>query len=89
MKPGRPALWGDAFKRTIHTQIGGGYRKLLAVLYTEFGALNRVHVLRWQESSWAKGLVQIPESQQNIFLIPPSFSPPKWLGIENTKYFVN
>ncbi|XP_008706129.1 protein NipSnap homolog 3A isoform X1 [Ursus maritimus] len=51
MKPGGPALWGDAFKRVINAHVDLGYSKLVGVFHTEYGALNRVHVLWWNESA--------------------------------------
>ncbi|XP_070375205.1 protein NipSnap homolog 3A isoform X1 [Equus asinus] len=51
MKPGGPALWGDPFKRAVHTHVNRGYSKLVGVFHTEYGALNRVHVLWWNESA--------------------------------------
>ncbi|XP_012657866.1 protein NipSnap homolog 3A isoform X2 [Otolemur garnettii] len=51
MKPGGPALWGDAFKRAVHTHVNLGYTKLIGVFHTEYGELNRVHVLWWNESA--------------------------------------
>ncbi|XP_032979224.1 protein NipSnap homolog 3A [Rhinolophus ferrumequinum] len=95
MKPGGPALWGDAFKRAVNAHVNLGYSKLVGVFHTEYGALNRVHVLWWNESadSRAAGRHQSHEdprivaavresvnylvSQQNMFLIPTSFSPLK------------
>ncbi|XP_026361887.3 protein NipSnap homolog 3A-like isoform X2 [Ursus arctos] len=41
MKPGGPALWGDAFKRAINAHVDLGYSKLVGVFHTEYGALNR------------------------------------------------
>ncbi|XP_004271550.1 protein NipSnap homolog 3A-like isoform X1 [Orcinus orca] len=95
MKPGGPALWGDAFKRAINAHVDLGYSKLIGVFHTEYGALNRVHVLWWNESadSRAAGRHQSHEdprvvaavresvnylvSQQNMLLIPTSYSPLK------------
>ncbi|XP_059870387.1 protein NipSnap homolog 3A-like [Delphinus delphis] len=95
MKPGGPALWGDAFKRAINAHVELGYSKLIGVFHTEYGALNRVHVLWWNESadSRAAGRHQSHEdprvvaavresvnylvSQQNMLLIPTSYSPLK------------
>ncbi|XP_036710934.1 protein NipSnap homolog 3A-like isoform X2 [Balaenoptera ricei] len=42
MKPGGPALWGDAFRRAINAHVDLGYSKLVGVFHTEYGALNRV-----------------------------------------------
>ncbi|XP_059957108.1 protein NipSnap homolog 3A-like isoform X1 [Mesoplodon densirostris] len=95
MKPGGPALWGDAFKRAVNAHVTLGYSKLVGVFHTEYGALNRVHVLWWNESedSRAAGRHQSHEdprvvaavresvnylvSQQNMLLIPTSYSPLK------------
>lgn len=41
MKPGGPALWGDAFKRAINAHVNLGYSKLVGVFHTEYGLLNR------------------------------------------------
>uniref|UniRef100_A0A5F9DNZ8 Nipsnap homolog 3A n=1 Tax=Oryctolagus cuniculus TaxID=9986 RepID=A0A5F9DNZ8_RABIT len=41
MKPGGPALWGDAFKRAVNAHVALGYTKLVGVFHTEYGALNR------------------------------------------------
>uniref|UniRef100_A0A8C9DE42 Nipsnap homolog 3B n=1 Tax=Prolemur simus TaxID=1328070 RepID=A0A8C9DE42_PROSS len=51
MKPGGPALWGDAFKRAINAHVNLGYAKLVGVFHTEYGELNRVYVLWWNESA--------------------------------------
>ncbi|KAJ8791279.1 hypothetical protein J1605_020719 [Eschrichtius robustus] len=51
MKPGGPALWGDAFRRAINAHVDLGYSKLVGVFHTEYGALNRVHVLWWNASA--------------------------------------
>ncbi|XP_066221733.1 protein NipSnap homolog 3A [Saccopteryx leptura] len=95
MKPGGPALWGDAFKRAINAHVNLGYSKLVGVFYTEYGALNRVHVLWWNESADSRAAgrhlshedprvvaavresVSYLVSQQNMLLIPASFSPLK------------
>ncbi|MBZ3882933.1 Protein NipSnap-like protein 3A [Sciurus carolinensis] len=66
MKPGGPALWGDAFKRVINAHVDRGYTRLVGVFHTEYGSLNRV-----RES------VNYLVSQQNVLLIPTSFSPLK------------
>ncbi|XP_008071656.1 protein NipSnap homolog 3A-like [Carlito syrichta] len=95
MKPGGPALWGDAFKRAITAHVNLGYSKLVGVFHTEYGDLNRVHVLWWNESADSRAagrhrshedprvVVAVRESvnylvsQQNMLLIPTSFSPLK------------
>ncbi|XP_026574341.1 protein NipSnap homolog 3A-like isoform X1 [Pseudonaja textilis] len=50
MKPGGPAVWGQSFKAAIKAHINSGYTKLIGVFHTEYGLLNRVHVLWWNES---------------------------------------
>ncbi|XP_051823042.1 protein NipSnap homolog 3A [Antechinus flavipes] len=50
MKPGGPALWGEDFQRAVNTHIQVGYSKLIGVFHTEFGTLNRVHVLWWTDT---------------------------------------
>uniref|UniRef100_A0A8D0GQZ1 NIPSNAP domain-containing protein n=1 Tax=Sphenodon punctatus TaxID=8508 RepID=A0A8D0GQZ1_SPHPU len=50
MKPGGPALWGQAFKAAIDAHASKGYSKLIGVFHTEYGLLNTVHVLWWSES---------------------------------------
>ncbi|XP_062454922.1 protein NipSnap homolog 3A [Rhea pennata] len=50
MKPGGPALWGEAFRAAINTHINTGYTKLIGVFHTEYGLLNTVHVIWWNES---------------------------------------
>ncbi|XP_066576541.1 protein NipSnap homolog 3A isoform X2 [Amia ocellicauda] len=49
MKPGGPAVWGKAFSKAINTHAKAGYSHLVGVFHTEFGLLNRVHVLWWYE----------------------------------------
>uniref|UniRef100_A0A670K0B1 NIPSNAP domain-containing protein n=1 Tax=Podarcis muralis TaxID=64176 RepID=A0A670K0B1_PODMU len=51
MKPGGPAVWGQSFKAAISIHIKTGYTKLIGVFHTEYGLLNRVHVLWWNENS--------------------------------------
>ncbi|XP_076996942.1 protein NipSnap homolog 3A [Tamandua tetradactyla] len=95
MKPGGPAVWGDAFQKAVKAHVTLGYAKLIGVFHSEYGVLNRVHVLWWNESldSRAAGRHQSHEdprvvaavresanylvSQQNMHLIPASFSPLK------------
>ncbi|XP_061310986.1 protein NipSnap homolog 3A [Pezoporus flaviventris] len=50
MKPGGPALWGAAFQAAINAHINTGYTKLIGVFHTEYGFLNTVHVIWWNES---------------------------------------
>jgi len=40
MKPGGPALWGEAFRGAINAHINTGYTKLIGVFHTEYGLLN-------------------------------------------------
>ncbi|KAM4876635.1 protein NipSnap homolog 3A-like isoform 2-T2 [Thomomys bottae] len=93
MKPGGPALWGHTFQGAIHTHINRGYATLIGVFNTEYGALNRVHVLWWNKDADSRAAgrhrshedprvvaavresVQYLETQENILLIPTSFSP--------------
>uniref|UniRef100_A0A8D0GWJ0 NIPSNAP domain-containing protein n=2 Tax=Sphenodon punctatus TaxID=8508 RepID=A0A8D0GWJ0_SPHPU len=49
MKPGGPAVWGQAFKAAIKAHINTGYTKLIGVFHTEYGFLNTVNVLWWNE----------------------------------------
>ncbi|XP_066844586.1 protein NipSnap homolog 3A isoform X2 [Anser cygnoides] len=50
MKPGGPALWGESFQAAINAHINTGYTKLIGVFHTEYGLLNTVHVIWWNES---------------------------------------
>lgn len=47
MKPGGPALWGDPFKRAVHTHVNRGYTKLVGVFHAEYGVLNRGTVVHF------------------------------------------
>ncbi|XP_069486943.1 protein NipSnap homolog 3A-like [Ambystoma mexicanum] len=49
MKTGGPALWGEAFKAAITSHARTGYTKLMGVFHTEYGLLNKVHVLWWHK----------------------------------------
>lgn len=40
MKPGGPAVWGQAFRAAISAHISTGYTKLIGVFHTEYGLLN-------------------------------------------------
>ncbi|XP_034996868.1 protein NipSnap homolog 3B isoform X2 [Zootoca vivipara] len=51
MKPGGPAVWGQSFKAAVGTHIKTGHTELIGVFHTEYGLLNRVHVLWWNENS--------------------------------------
>lgn len=95
MKPGGPALWGDAFKRAVHAHINLGYTKLVGAFHSEYGLLNRVHVLWWYENADIRAAgrhrshedprvvaavresVNFLVSQENMLMIPTSFSPLK------------
>ncbi|NXX94256.1 NPS3A protein, partial [Centropus bengalensis] len=50
MTPGGPALWGEAFQAAVNAHIHTGYTKLIGVFHTEYGFLNRVHVIWWNEN---------------------------------------
>ncbi|KAM9330664.1 protein NipSnap homolog 3A-like [Gastrophryne carolinensis] len=50
-KPGGPAVWGNAFRAAISTHVNTGYTKLVGVFNTEYGLLNQVHVLWWNENA--------------------------------------
>lgn len=50
MKPGGPAVWGQSFKAAVRAHVKTGYTKLIGVFHTEYGRLNRVHVLWWNEN---------------------------------------
>ncbi|XP_068962203.1 protein NipSnap homolog 3A isoform X2 [Petaurus breviceps papuanus] len=50
MKPGGPALWGEHFQKAVNIHVQVGYSKLIGVFHTEYGTLNRVHVLWWIET---------------------------------------
>ncbi|XP_053321853.1 protein NipSnap homolog 3A-like [Spea bombifrons] len=49
--PGGPAVWGDAFRAAISSHVNTGYTKLVGVFNTEYGLLNQVHVLWWNENA--------------------------------------
>ncbi|XP_060235893.1 protein NipSnap homolog 3A-like [Meriones unguiculatus] len=51
MKPGGPALWGGAFERAINAHANLGYNKVIGVFHAEYGLLNKVLVLWWNESA--------------------------------------
>lgn len=54
MKPGGPALWGEAFRAAINAHINTGYTKLIGVFHTEYGLLNTgttqflIQTLAWE-----------------------------------------
>ncbi|XP_073398788.1 protein NipSnap homolog 3A isoform X1 [Dendrobates tinctorius] len=50
-KPGGPAVWGKSFRAAISTHVNCGYTKLVGVFNTEYGLLNQVHVLWWNDNS--------------------------------------
>ncbi|XP_075682110.1 protein NipSnap homolog 3A isoform X2 [Rhinoderma darwinii] len=49
-KPGGPAVWGESFQAAISTHVNTGYTKLVGVFNVEYGLLNQVHVLWWNEN---------------------------------------
>ncbi|XP_018420972.1 PREDICTED: protein NipSnap homolog 3A [Nanorana parkeri] len=49
-KPGGPAVWGEAFRAATSTHVNTGYTKLVGVFNTEYGLLNQVHALWWNEN---------------------------------------
>lgn len=51
MRPGGPAVWGDAFQAAVTAHDAPGYGKLVAAFHNEFGQQNRVHALWWFESA--------------------------------------
>ncbi|XP_006886966.1 PREDICTED: protein NipSnap homolog 3A [Elephantulus edwardii] len=76
MKPGGPALWGEAFQRAINSHVNLNYNKLIGVFHTEYGLLNRVHVLWWNESldSRAAGRHQSHEDPRVVAAVRESAS---------------
>ncbi|KAL6117195.1 nipsnap3a [Pungitius sinensis] len=51
MRPGGPAVWGDAFQAAVTSRDAPGYGKLVGAFHSECGLLNRVHALWWFESA--------------------------------------
>ncbi|CAJ1059311.1 protein NipSnap homolog 3A [Xyrichtys novacula] len=51
MRPGGPAVWGDAFQASILSHDAPGYSKLIGAFHNEFGPLNKVYALWWYESA--------------------------------------
>ncbi|XP_041800367.1 protein NipSnap homolog 3A [Chelmon rostratus] len=51
MRPGGPAVWGNAFQAAATAHDAPGYGKLVGAFHSEFGLLNRVHALWWFESA--------------------------------------
>ncbi|TDH07276.1 hypothetical protein EPR50_G00104310 [Perca flavescens] len=51
MRPGGPAVWGEAFQAAVTSHDAPGYGKLVGAFHSEFGLLNRVHALWWFESA--------------------------------------
>ncbi|XP_042338179.1 protein NipSnap homolog 3A, partial [Plectropomus leopardus] len=51
MRPGGPAVWGDAFQAAVTSHDAPGYGKLVGAFHNEFGVMNRVHALWWFESA--------------------------------------
>lgn len=41
MRPGGPAVWGNAFQAAITAHDAPGYGKLVGAFHNEFGLLNR------------------------------------------------
>lgn len=41
MRPGGPAVWGDAFQAAVISHDAPGYGKLVGAFHSEFGHLNR------------------------------------------------
>ncbi|XP_067839713.1 protein NipSnap homolog 3A isoform X2 [Heptranchias perlo] len=50
MIPGGPAVWGQAFQKTVNAHVNVGYCKLIGVFHSEFGLRNKVHTLWWHEN---------------------------------------
>ncbi|XP_039669036.1 protein NipSnap homolog 3A [Perca fluviatilis] len=46
MRPGGPAVWGDAFQAAVTSHDAPGYGKLVGAFHSEFGLLNREYNLR-------------------------------------------
>uniref|UniRef100_A0A3Q3Q7T7 NIPSNAP domain-containing protein n=1 Tax=Monopterus albus TaxID=43700 RepID=A0A3Q3Q7T7_MONAL len=51
MRPGGPAVWGDAFQAAATSHDAPGYGKLVGAFHNEFGQMNTVHALWWFESA--------------------------------------
>ncbi|KAI5626862.1 protein NipSnap-like 3A [Silurus asotus] len=51
MKPGGPAVWGQSFQGAVCTHAAPGYAYPVGVFHSEFGLLNRLHVLWWYENA--------------------------------------
>ncbi|XP_017293545.1 protein NipSnap homolog 3A isoform X1 [Kryptolebias marmoratus] len=54
MRPGGPAVWGNAFQAAVTARDAPGYGKLLGAFHSEFGLQNRgtrVHALWWYDSA--------------------------------------
>ncbi|XP_060771091.1 protein NipSnap homolog 3A [Neoarius graeffei] len=51
MKPGGPAVWSHSFQAAVCTHTAPGYAHAVGVFHSEFGLLNRLHVLWWYESA--------------------------------------
>ncbi|XP_048383098.1 protein NipSnap homolog 3A isoform X1 [Stegostoma tigrinum] len=49
MVPGGPVVWGKAFQKAVSAHSNVGYCTLIGVFHSEFGQLNKVHVLWWHE----------------------------------------
>ncbi|KAK6298986.1 protein NipSnap homolog 3A [Coregonus clupeaformis] len=50
MRPGGPAVWGEAFQAAVNTYAAGGHAHLVGVFHSEFGQLNKANALWWYES---------------------------------------
>lgn len=50
MRPGGPAVWGEAFQMAVGVHANAGYAHLVGVFNCEFGQLNKVHALWWFET---------------------------------------
>lgn len=51
MRPGGPAVWGEAFQAAVTSRDAPGHGKLVGAFHGEFGPQNRVHALWWFESA--------------------------------------
>ncbi|KAL0974252.1 hypothetical protein UPYG_G00217730 [Umbra pygmaea] len=50
MRPGGPAVWGQAFRAAVTCHAAVGYGHLVGAFHSEFGELNKVNALWWYES---------------------------------------
>ncbi|XP_027028738.2 protein NipSnap homolog 3A [Tachysurus fulvidraco] len=58
MKPGGPAVWGESFQGAVGTHASPGYAHPVGVFHSEFGLLNRLHVMWWYESADQRAAVR-------------------------------